>query len=45
MKAANTHRPVIVPDVRKDKDYVLGAPGVRSEIAVPVETEDGVAGV
>ncbi len=45
VKAANTHRPVIVPDVREDKDYVSGAPGVRSEIAVPVETEDGVAGV
>jgi PAS domain S-box-containing protein len=45
VKAANNHRPVIVPDVRKDKDYVLGVPNVQSEVAVPIETEDGVIGV
>lgn len=45
VKAANTRRPVIVPDVTKDRDYVRVIPGVRSEIAVPVETEDGVVGV
>ena len=45
VKAANTRRPVIVPDVAKDKDYVRGAPGVQSEIAVPVENEDRVMGV
>jgi PAS domain S-box-containing protein len=45
VKAANTHRPIIVPDVRKDKNYVPAAPNVRSEVAVPVATEDGVIGV
>lgn len=45
VKAANTRRPVLVPDVEKDKDYVGGIPSVRSELAVPVITEDKVFGV
>jgi len=45
VKAAITRKPVLVPDVRKDKDYVEGASIVRSEAAVPVEVEDKVHGV
>lgn len=45
VKAATTRKTIIVGDVTRDKDYVEGTPGVRSEIVVPVETENGVVGV
>jgi len=45
VKAANTRKPVLVPDVTKDKDYVEGVPGIRSELAVPVVAEDKILGV
>jgi len=45
VKATNTCKPVLVPDTRKDKDYVEGVPGIRSELAVPVETENKILGV
>jgi PAS domain S-box-containing protein len=45
VKAANTRAPILVPDVRKSKDYVEGIPGIRSELAVPVEIEDRILGV
>jgi signal transduction histidine kinase len=45
VKAAKMRKPIIVADVNEDDDYIQGAPNVRSEIAVPVETEDGVVGV
>jgi PAS domain S-box-containing protein len=45
VKAANTRKTVLVPDTKKDKDYVEGVSGVRSELAVPVETEDKILGV
>ncbi len=45
VKATNTCKPVLVSDTRKDRDYVEGAPGIRSELAVPVETENKILGV
>jgi len=45
VKTANSRKPIIVPDVKKDPDYVVGAPRIKSEIAVPVLTEDRVLGV
>ncbi|MCJ7424041.1 PAS domain S-box protein [Candidatus Bathyarchaeota archaeon] len=45
VRAANTRKPVLVPDVRKDKDY-LGTPlDMRSELAVPIIAEDKILGV
>jgi PAS domain S-box-containing protein len=44
-KAAITSQPVLVSDVRKDKDYVEAIPGIRSELAVPVVAENKVLGV
>jgi len=47
VRAALKREPVLVSDVRKDKDYV-SIPGVRrglSELAVPVIVEDQVLGV
>jgi len=45
VKAANTRKPILVSDVEKDGDYVEGASGIQSELAVPIETEDKVLGV
>jgi PAS domain S-box-containing protein len=45
VKAANTHKPVLAPDVRENKDYVEGTSGVRSELAVPVMAGNKVLGV
>ena len=45
VKAANMRKPVLVPDVEKDKDYVGSVPSIRSELAVPVVAEDKVFGV
>ncbi len=35
-KAARTRKSVFVPDVRKEKAYVPGRPGMLSELAVPI---------
>jgi len=45
VKVANTHKPILVHDTRKDEDYVKGIPGIRSELAVPVMTKDKTVGV
>jgi len=45
VKAANTRRPILVTNVKKCKGYVEGVPGICSELAIPVETEDKVLGV
>ncbi|MDH5634545.1 MAG: PAS domain S-box protein, partial [Candidatus Bathyarchaeota archaeon] len=45
VRAAITRKPVSVPDVTKDKDYVEGAPNIRSELAVPIEIENTLLGV
>lgn len=45
VKAASLRSPFLVLDTEKDKDYVEGVTGIRSELAVPVETEDKALGV
>jgi PAS domain S-box-containing protein len=45
VKSAVTRKPVLVPDVSKDKDYVEGIPGIRSELAVPIIIDDEVLGL
>lgn len=42
---ARTRKPMLVPDVTKEKNYVLGVQGIKSELAVPIETEDKILGV
>ena len=37
VRAVNSNRSVLVPDVRKDKTYVEGGKSIRSELAVPVK--------
>ncbi len=43
--AANKRKPIIVYDVAKVAEYVRGSPSIRSELAVPVETESRIIGV
>jgi len=43
--AANKRKPVIVYDVTRAEEYVQGSPSIRSELAVPVETESRIIGV
>jgi len=45
VRAANSRKPVLVPDTKKNKDYVKGVPSIRSELAVPVGIEDRIIGV
>ena len=45
VKAAITCKPVLVPDIRKEKAYVLGKPDMLSELAVPVKVGNEVLGV
>ncbi len=45
VRAANTRRPILVPCTKENKDYVQGVLGIRSELAVPVETEGKIFGV
>lgn len=45
VRAANSHKPVLVSDVKKEKDYVEGTPGVRSELAVPIMIDNWLLGV
>jgi len=45
VRAANTRKPILVSDVRKDRDYVEGVSGIRSELAAPVVAEDKVLGI
>jgi PAS domain S-box-containing protein len=45
VKVANACKPVLAPDVRKNKHYVEGTPGVQSELAVPVIADNKVLGV
>lgn len=35
----------LIPDVSLEPDYLTGAPGARSELAVPLDSGDGVLGV
>lgn len=45
VRTAKTGRPILVPDVSKDKDYVLGFPSIRSELAAPILAQDRLLGV
>lgn len=45
VRAFNSRQTVLVKDVWKDRDYVEGIPGIRSNLVVPVEIEDRVIGV
>jgi PAS domain S-box-containing protein len=45
VKAAKTGKPVLVPDTKKEKAYVEGMPGIRSELAVPIKIGHRVLGV
>jgi len=45
VRAANTRKSILVPDVRKDKDYVEGAPSTQSELAIPIAADENVLGV
>ena len=45
VRAANTGKPVYIPDVRKDKAYVKGGEDTRSELAVPIKVGTKVLGV
>jgi len=45
VKAARTGKPIFVPDIRKEKTYVLGKPKMLSELAVPIKVEKEVLGV
>lgn len=38
-------RPVVVPDVREDPDYIPGIEGARCEIALPLKADGKVIGV
>ncbi len=45
VRAARTGKPIFILDVRKEKAYVRGRPGMLSELAVPIKVGDKVLGV
>ena len=45
VRAMKTGAPILVPDVSKDREYVAGYPGIRSELAVPIAADDKILGV
>ncbi|HYB68771.1 MAG TPA: GAF domain-containing protein [Candidatus Acidoferrales bacterium] len=45
VRAMKTGTPTLVPDVSKDREYVAGYPGIRSELAVPIAADDTILGV
>ena len=44
-KVYQSGQPILAVDVLQDTDYIEGHPGVRSEMAVPIEAEGKVIGV
>ncbi|MBI3643532.1 diguanylate cyclase [Candidatus Acetothermia bacterium] len=44
-RAAQRRKPVLVRDVHKDPDYIIGHSAIRSELAVPIAAESEVLGV
>jgi two-component system sensor kinase FixL len=44
-RAARTGKPVFVPDISKEKAYVEGGYGMRSELAVPMKIRERILGV
>jgi PAS domain S-box-containing protein len=45
VRAAKTGKPVLIPNVSRDKAYVRGGEGIRSELAVPIKVGGKVLGV
>jgi putative methionine-R-sulfoxide reductase with GAF domain len=45
VKALKTGAAILVPDVNKNREYVAGYPGIRSELAVPIAADDKILGV
>ena len=45
VRAARTGKPILVPDIRKEKTYIRGKPNMLSELAVPIKVEKEVLGV
>ena len=45
VRAARTGKPILVPDISKEKAYVEGGLGARSELAVPIKIGNRVLGV
>ncbi|HTU42068.1 MAG TPA: SpoIIE family protein phosphatase [Candidatus Aquilonibacter sp.] len=43
--AVQSRRAILIDDVRKDSTYIAAVPNVRSELAVPLTTKNGVIGV
>ena len=43
--AAESKKPVLVPDTSKDPRYIPGNPGIQSEVAVPLMVQKRVMGV
>ncbi|OLE13879.1 MAG: hypothetical protein AUG93_00685 [Armatimonadetes bacterium 13_1_20CM_4_65_7] len=44
-RVARTGKPVLVPDVGQDRDYISADPLVRSEASVPISADNHVLGV
>jgi len=44
-RSAITRKPILIPDVSEEKDYVEVIPSIKSELAVPIITENKVLGV
>lgn len=44
-RTARQRAPQLVPDVRRDPDYLAGLVGTRAEAAVPIIADEGVIGV
>lgn len=45
LRVVKTGKSVFVPDISKDKAYVLGGEGIRSELAVPIKIRNKILGV
>ena len=45
VKVARIGESVLVPDIRKEDSYVLGKPGMLSELAVPIKLGDKILGI
>jgi signal transduction histidine kinase/putative methionine-R-sulfoxide reductase with GAF domain len=44
VKAVKLGKSILIPDVRKEKNYVKRAKNIRSELAVPIKIEDKIIG-
>jgi len=45
LRAARTGRPIFIRDIRREKAYISGRPGMLSELAVPIKIGHKVLGV